>query len=246
MKTKESIALVTGANRGLGRALVQTLLSAGARRIYAGARDPRTLLDLVSQGEGRIIPIALDVANPASLLTAAESARDVTLLVNNAGVLASYDVLGSTAAQVAEDFAVNCFGVVSATKAFLPALERAGRASGAALLNVLSVVSLANMPSLGGYSASKAAAFSFTQALRAELGTRGIEVFAAFPGPIDTDMVRAMDMKKTSPEDVARAIVEGLTQGILDIAPDPVSRELLALWKQDPKALERQFASAAA
>jgi NAD(P)-dependent dehydrogenase (short-subunit alcohol dehydrogenase family) len=246
MKTKESIALVTGANRGLGRALVQTLLGAGARRVYAGARDPRTLSELVSRSEGRIVPIQLDVANPASLAAAAESARDVTLLVNNAGVLASYDVLGSTSAQVAEDFAVNCFGVVSTTKAFLPALERAGRAGGAALLNVLSVVSLANMPSLGGYSASKAAAFSFTQALRAELGARGIEVFAAFPGPIDTDMVRAMDMKKTSPEDVARAIVEGLTQGIQDIAPDPVSQQLLALWKQDPQALERQFASAAA
>lgn len=243
MKTKDSIALVTGANRGLGRALVEGLLTAGARRVYAGARNPRTLATLVSRAEGRIVPLELDVADPASLAAAAHVAPDVTLLINNAGVLASYNVLASTPEQVAEDFATNFFGVVATTRAFLPALERAGSAGGAALVNVLSVVSLANMPAIGGYAASKAAAFSFTQALRGDLAKRGVEVFAVFPGPIDTDMVRDMDMAKTRPEDVARAILGGVEQSTLDIAPDPVSEQLFAIWKRDPKGLEQQFAS---
>ena len=110
------------------------------------------------------------------------------------------------------------------------------------MVNVLSVVSLGNMPSLGGYSASKAAAFSFTQALRPGLARRGISVHAALPGAIDTDMVRAFDMPKTSPESVAHGILEGVELGLEDIAPDPMSRELFAKWQRDPKALEQQLA----
>jgi NAD(P)-dependent dehydrogenase (short-subunit alcohol dehydrogenase family) len=142
---------------------------------------------------------------------------------------------------VASDFAVNVFGTLATSKAFLPALERAGAAGHAALVNVLSVVSLASMPAIGGYAASKAAAFSATQALRAELAARRIAVHAVVPGAIDTDMIRAMDGPKTSPGQVASAIVEGVELGLEDIAPDPFSRELLALWKRDPKAVERQL-----
>ena len=187
--------------------------------------------------------LELDVGNAASLAAAARVAADVSLLFNNAGVLASYNVLASTPEQIAEDFSTNFYGLVATTKAFLPALERAGGAGGSALVNILSVVSLANMPALGGYSVSKAAAFSFTQALRGELSKLHVSVHAVFPGPIDTDMVRGMEMEKTSPEEVAHAIIAGIEQGLEDIAPDAVSRDFLATWKRDPKRLEAQFAS---
>jgi len=242
MKIKDAVVLVTGSNRGLGLALARASLAAGARRVYAAARDPKSLANLLREGEGKVTPLALDVSDEQSLAHAARQAPDVTLLINNAGVLASYGVLSSTPAQIAQDFAVNCFALLDACKAFLPALERAGAGGGAAIVNVLSVVSLASIPGLGGYSASKAAAYSFTQALRGDLAKKQIRVHAAFPGAIDTDMVRAMDMPKSSPESVAQGILAGLEQNQEDIFPDPMSRELLAIWRSDPKQLERQLA----
>jgi NAD(P)-dependent dehydrogenase (short-subunit alcohol dehydrogenase family) len=238
MKMKNSVVLVSGANRGLGRALVEASLAAGARRVYAGARDPKQLEAVVAQAPDKVVALALDITDARSLEAAAARVPDVTVLFNNAGVLASYNVLASTRAQLEQDFATNFFGLLAATRAFLPALERAG---GAALVNVLSIVSLANMPALGGYSAAKAAAFSVTQALRGDLGKKHISVHAVFPGPVDTDMVREMEMAKTSPAVVARAIVEGVEQGLEEILPDPASREMFAMWMRDPKALERQL-----
>ena len=244
MKIENAVVLVTGANRGLGRALVQASLKSGAKRVYAGARDPDQLRPLLDLGRGRVVPLSLDITSESSLAAAAALASDVTLLFNNAGVLASYNLLTSTTQQIAQDFTTNFFGLVAATKAFLPALERASAAGGgAALVNVLSVASLASVPTLGAYSASKAAAFSITQALRSDLAKRGVSVHGVFAGPIDTDMVRAMDMKKTSPEQVAAAILQGLEQGVEDISPDPFSEGALATWKRDPKELERTFAS---
>lgn len=245
MKLSNSVVLVTGANRGLGRALVQASLDAGARRIYAGARDPRQLEAVVRSAPDRIVGLAIDITDPRSLEAAASAAPDLTVLINNAGVLASYNVLASTRAALEQDFATNLFGLLAATQAFLPALDRAGAAGGAALVNVLSVVSLASMPAIGGYSAAKAAALSITQAMRGELAARGIAVHAVLPGAIDTDMVRAIEMPKTSPELVARAILEGVELGVEDILPDPISREMFALWQRAPKALERQLAGMA-
>jgi NAD(P)-dependent dehydrogenase (short-subunit alcohol dehydrogenase family) len=169
MKIKDSVVVVTGANRGLGAALVQAAVERGARRVYAGARDPKRLEDLARRSPDKVVPLALDITNAASLAEAARLAADATIVINNAGVLASYNVLTSSDDQIAQDFATNFFGTLASTKAFLPALERAGAKGGAALVNVLSVVSLANMPALGAYSASKAAAFSITQALRGDL-----------------------------------------------------------------------------
>jgi len=242
MKLSQSVVLITGANRGLGRALVHTALAAGARRIYAGARDPQQLAAIVKTAPDRIIPLALDVTDPASLEAAAARAADTSVLINNAGVLASYNVLTSTREQLAEDFAINAFGMLAVTKALLPALERAAAGGEAALANVLSVVSLASMPALGGYSAAKAAAYSITQALRGELAAKRIAVHAVFPGPIDTDMVRTFEMAKTSPEVVAQAIIDGIERGVEDIYPDPASRDMFTTWQRDPKQLERQLA----
>jgi NAD(P)-dependent dehydrogenase (short-subunit alcohol dehydrogenase family) len=245
MKIENSIALVTGANRGLGRAIVEALLARGARRVYAGARNPATLEALVRSAPDRVIPCAIDVTDGASLHAAAQRAADVELLINNAGVLASFDLLESSAEALAADFNTNAFGVLAATKAFLPALERAAARgpARAAVVNVHSVVSLASMPALGGYSASKAAAFSFTQALRPALKRRGIGLHAALPGAIDTDMVRSFEMPKTSPDQVARGILDGVVQGLDEITPDPMSTQLFATWQKDPQAVAQQLAS---
>ena len=245
MQIKNSIVLVTGANRGLGRAIVEASLAAGARRVYAGARDPRSLGELASRSEGRVVGLPLDVTDATSLSRAAELAPDVTLLVNNAGVLASFGLLTSDSEAIAQDFAVNFYGLLAATKAFLPALKRAVTRGEAAVVNVLSVVSLANIPALGGYSASKAAASSVTQGLRVDLGQQGIGVHGVFAGAMDTDMTRSMDMAKARPSDVARAILEGLELGEEDIFPDALSRQIAAVWQQNPKQVERQLGGGA-
>lgn len=239
MKLDDSVVLVTGSNRGLGRALVTTSLAAGAKRVYAAARDTTKLAELVATDPARIVPLALDITSADSLAAAARVATDVTVLINNAGVLSAFGILDTPRAALEADFATNFFGTLAATQAFLPALERADRA---AIVNVLSIVSFANMPGVGGYSAAKAAAYSATQALRSELAKKRIAVYGAFPGPIDTEMVRGMEMTKTSPDDVARAIVDGVVAGQEEILPDPMSRQMFEMWKHEPKALERQFA----
>jgi NAD(P)-dependent dehydrogenase (short-subunit alcohol dehydrogenase family) len=242
MKTNQAVVLVTGANRGLGKAIVAASLDAGARRVYASARDVTQLKQVLALAPERVVPLSLDITDAASLAAAAEQASDVSLLINNAGVLASYDVLASSTDDIARDFAVNFYGTLAATKAFLPALERAGKREGAAVVNVLSIVSLSNLPGLGGYSASKAAAYSLTQALRPSLSKANINVHAVLAGAIDTDMVRSMNMVKTSPADVARAIIEAVDQGLEDVFPDPMSKALFATFRSDPKALEQQLA----
>jgi short-subunit dehydrogenase len=238
MKMDGAVVLVTGANRGLGRSLVGASLEAGARRVYATARDASKLEEVMQQAPDKVVPLALDVGDARSIEAAAARATDVTLLINNAGVLASYGVLAASPAQIEQDFAVNFYGMLATTRAFLPALERSSRS---ALVNVLSVVSFASMPALGGYSAAKAAAFSITQALRGELANKAVGVHAVFPGPIDTDMVRSFEMAKTSPDAVARAIIEGVEQGLEEILPDPTARQMFEVWKRDPKQLERQL-----
>jgi short-subunit dehydrogenase len=232
--------LVTGANRGLGRALVEAALEASARRVYATARDVKKLEPLVRLHPERVVALELDVTDTRSIAAAAEHARDVDILINNAGVLASYDVLASKPEELALDFSTNVFGVVETTKAFLPALAREQRG---ALVNVLSIVSLASMPAIGGYSAAKAAAYSVTQALRGELARRGVSVHAVLPGPVDTDMIRSMPMAKTSPELVARAIIDGVEAGAEEIFPDPASRQMFALFQKDARAFAAQLAA---
>lgn len=233
MKIEGTVAFVTGAGRGLGRAFVDELFARGASRVYAGTRDG-------THPDTRVTPIRLDITNPEQATQAAAAAADTRLLVNNAGVLASYSVLGSTPADLQRDVDVNYHGLLNVTRAFSKTLIAA---RSGAIVNVLSVVSMASMPALGGYSASKAAAWSLTQALRAELKLHGVAVHAAFPGPIDTDMIRSFEMPKTSAQDVARAILDGVAAGKDDIAPDSMSSDVLATFERDPRALERRFAS---
>ncbi len=180
MKIEGSIALVTGANRGLGKALVSALVEAGAAKVYAAARDERKL----SADSSRVVPLALDTTKPEQIAAAVRKANDVTLLINNAGALTSYDVLATSQADFDADFRTNVHGTLAVIKAFLPVLERAP--GGATIVNVLSLTSLASFPALGGYSASKAAAYSVTQALRPQLKAKHIDLLAVLPGPIDT------------------------------------------------------------
>lgn len=240
MKIANSVALVTGANRGIGRALVEGLLARGARRIYAAGRDAQKLKPVVALDPARIVPLALDVTDDSQMAAAAAAAGDVTLLINNAGVANFGRLFEGNLEAFTADMEVNYFGVLKAVRAFTPVLQR----NGGAIVNVLSMLSLASMPYLAGYSASKAAAYSLTQALRAELKPLAIDVHGVFPGPVDTDMIRDVPMPKTSPAEVARAVLAGVETGEEDIRPDPMSQQWYQAWRADTKALERQFGTA--
>ncbi|MFO0682151.1 MAG: SDR family NAD(P)-dependent oxidoreductase [Sandaracinus sp.] len=236
MEIRGSVALVTGAGRGLGASLVEALLAAGASKVYAAARDVKR----VSGSDPRVVPLTLDTTKAADVAAAAARASDVTLLVNNAGVLTSYDVLTTSPTELASDFRTNVYGTLDVIRAFVPGLERAN--GGACIVNVLSLAALASFPALGGYSASKAAAYSITQAMRPGLKARGIAVLAALPGPIDTDMVRALPISgKASPAETARGIVLGIARGDEEIYPDAMAQRMSALWSADPKGFERAF-----
>jgi NAD(P)-dependent dehydrogenase (short-subunit alcohol dehydrogenase family) len=224
--------LVTGANRGLGQALVEEALRRGATRVYAGTRRP-----FVHPDE-RVTPLRLDVTDPAQVQRAAEKIESLDILFNNAGV-ALPDELSDRAA-LERHLAVNLFGTWGVTEAFLPLLTR----TGGAVVNVVSLAAIAAVPVLPAYSISKAAAFSLSQSLRALLAGRGVNVHAVMAGPIDTDMVRGLDIPKTSPESVARGIFDGVERGDEEIFPDPMSETMAESWRTGAaKALERQNAA---
>ncbi len=239
MQIKNSIALVTGANRGIGRALVESLLAQGASKVYAAARRVKDLESVVALDPKRVVALQVDVTSPVQLSDAAAKAKDVTLLINNAGVLDFGSVLEAPAEAFARDFDVNFYGPLHTTRAFAGSLVR-GKG---AVVNVLTVVALASMPGIGVYNASKAAAWSLTQSLRGDLGKQGVKVFAVFPGPVDTDMAKEFPMQKASPREVADEILAGIEEGIEDIFPDPMSKQVYGAWAADHKAVERQFAS---
>ncbi len=232
MTIADRAILVTGANRGIGRALVEEALRRGAKRVYAGTRQPLAHLDR------RVTPLTLDVTNAAQIRGAVERVESLDILINNAG-LALYDDLSDRAA-IEQSLAVNLFGTYGVTQAFLPLLTR----SRGAIVNVLSVVAHAALPIVPAYSISKAAAFSLSQSLRALLAGRGVRVHAVLTGPVDTDMSRGFDVPKASPESVARAIFDGVEKGEEDIFPDPMSESMAESWRSGAaKALERQFAA---
>jgi NAD(P)-dependent dehydrogenase (short-subunit alcohol dehydrogenase family) len=232
MTITDRAVLVTGANRGIGQALVEEALRRGAKRVYAGTRQPLTHAD------ERVTPLTLDVTSAAQTEAAVERVDSLDLLINNAG-LALYDDLSDPAA-LEEHLAVNLFGTYGVTRAFLPLLTR----SQGAIANVLSVAALASLPVIPAYSISKAAAFSLSQSLRALLAGRGVSVHAILTGPVDTDMTRGLDIPKSSPESVARGIFDGLENGEEDIFPDPMSASMAESWRSGAaKALERQNAA---
>ena len=234
MTIADKTVLVTGANRGIGQALVEDALRRGARRVYAGTRRPLVHLD------ERVTPLTLDVTDATQIQAAVESVESLDVLINNAGI-ALYDDLGDRAA-IEQSLAVNLYGTYGVTQAFLPLLV----GSGGAIVNVLSVMAFAPLPLIPSYSLSKAAAFSLTQSLRGLLAGQGVSVHAVLTGPVDTEMSRDLDVPKASPEYVARAILDGVEQGEDDIFPDPMSESMADSWRSSAaKALERQFAALA-
>jgi len=239
MDVNGSTALVTGANRGLGRAIVEALLARGAAAVYAAARRPGTV-EALAAGDSRIRPLRLDLTDPERIAEAARLAPDVTLLINNGGSLAYADPLTGDLAAIESDLRTNFFGTLSMARAFVPVIEHNG---GGAVVNVLSLVVFGSVPAMGGYSASKAAAASATQALRARLRDRKISVYGVFPGAVDTDMIRGIDIPKASPADVAAAILDGIRADEANIFPDPMAQGGYQAWRDDPSAFERQMGS---
>lgn len=224
--------LVTGANRGIGKALVDEALRRGAARVYAGTRRP------LAHPDERVIPLTLDVSEAAQIRAAADSVESLDLLINNAGV--GLNAAFDDRAALERHLAVNLFGTYDVTLAFLPLLTR----SRGDILNVLSLSALAAVPLDPTYAISKAAALSLTQSLRMILAGRGIGVHAALPGPVDTDMAPPMDIPLASPESVARAIFDGVERGEEEIFPDAMSEQLAEGWRTGvAKALERQMAA---
>ena len=224
--------LVTGANRGIGRALVDEALSRGAALVYAGTRQPFTHPD------ARVTPLTLDVTDAAQVEAAADQVGALDVLINNAGV-APYDDL-SDAAALEQALAVNLLGTHRVTRAFLPVLIK----SRGAVVNNVSTMAFAPLPLTPAYSVSKAATFSMTQSLRALLAAQGVSVHAVLTGPVDTEMTRGFDVPKATPEAVARAIFDGIENDEDDIFPDSMSAVLADGWRGGvAKALEREYAT---
>lgn len=227
MQIERSTVLVTGANRGLGRALVDALGAAGAPRIYAGSRR---------QPAGGSGTIALDVTDPASVAAAAARCPDVTILINNAGIARFRPFIEPATMEDARDeMAVNYFGTLSMCRAFAPIL---GANGGGMIVNILSVASRLPVPLQGSYAASKAAAWSLTAALRFELKSQGTRVAGVFAGYIDTGMTEGLQVPKTAAATIAERIVRGIAADEEDILADDRSRDIWAALGGDPRAMD--------
>jgi NAD(P)-dependent dehydrogenase (short-subunit alcohol dehydrogenase family) len=216
MKIKNAVVLVTGANRGIGLAFTRALLARGARKVYAGARDPSTV------NQPGVEAIRLDVTKPDEIAAAAARASDVTLVINNAGVGQVGGFLAPDSEELARrQLETNFFGMLRMSKAFAPVLAANG---GGALLNVLSIVSWVNAGQIAAYAASKSAAWSLTNSLRHELAAQKTQVLALHMGFVDTDLVRSFDSPKSSPEEIVVRALDGLESGLDEVLADEVTR----------------------
>jgi NAD(P)-dependent dehydrogenase (short-subunit alcohol dehydrogenase family) len=232
MQIEGSTALVTGANRGLGRYLAQELLARGAR-VYAAARNPASV-DLPG-----VTPVALDITDPASAAAAAAATGDVTLLVNNAGSSTGAALLDGPLADIEREMNTHFYGTLRVTRAFAPQLAAGG---GGGVLNVLSALSWLNLGASGAYSAAKAAEWSLTNGLRVQLAGQGTQVTALHVGYMDTDMVRHLDVPKVDPAIVAKLALDGLAAGAVEVLADDTSRRVQQGLAGGVAALYPQFA----
>ncbi|MFF6987766.1 SDR family oxidoreductase [Streptomyces sp. NPDC010273] len=226
-----AVVLVTGGSRGIGRALVSALYERGAKKVYATARDPKTVT------HPDAVPLALEVSDPASVAAAAEQAQDVTILINNAGGSVNANFLDSPVEDVRREFETNFYGPLLVTRAFVPIIERNG---GGHLLNVHSVLSWVGI--LGSYSASKAAFWSQTNSLRLDLKPRGIDVTGLHVGYVDTDMAAHVDAPKSTPESVASQALDGIEAGAFEVLADDLTRQVKAGLSGEGAALYPQLA----
>jgi NAD(P)-dependent dehydrogenase (short-subunit alcohol dehydrogenase family) len=232
MEINGKTALVTGANRGLGRHLATQLRDRGAR-VYAGARDPKSV-DLAG-----VTPIALDITDPASVAAAADATGDVAILVNNAGSSTRASLLTGDLGNIRLELDTHFFGTLAVTRAFAPQLAAQG---GSAVLNILSALSWMSFPTSGAYCAAKSAEWSLTNALRQELAEQGTRVTALHVGYMDTDMVRSLDVPKSDPAVIAKVAIDGIAAGDAEILADETSKRVIAGLSGGVAALYPQFA----
>ena len=236
---KGKVALVSGSNRGIGKAITIALLERGAKKVYAGARDPSSLAELKAQYGNRIVPIALDVTDEQSIAEVAKIATDIEILVNNAGVFVPGGFFSDeTYSSLQNNLAVNVWGLIKLTHELIDHLKNK---EAAAIVNIASVAGLANMPMAATYSATKAAVHSIIQGMRAELINENILVEGVYPGPIDTDMTKDFEMEKDTPEHVAEEVVLGLLEGKEYVFPDEMSKQIEHEYYTNPIAIEKQF-----
>jgi 2-keto-3-deoxy-L-rhamnonate aldolase RhmA/NAD(P)-dependent dehydrogenase (short-subunit alcohol dehydrogenase family) len=236
---KGAVALVTGTNRGIGPATVRALLAEGAAKVYCAARKASSNAALIAEAPDRLVPLALDVTDAAQIAAAAARCSDVSLLVNNAGVNFNTPLVGISGVENARaEMETNYFGTLAMCRAFAPVLKRNG---GGTIVNMLSILSHVNLPLMGSLCASKAAALSLTQAVRAELGGQGTRVMGVLPGAVDTDMTAGVDIPKLQPAEVAAAIVHGLLTGAEEVYPGDMAAGTAAGLATDPKGVERQY-----
>jgi NAD(P)-dependent dehydrogenase (short-subunit alcohol dehydrogenase family) len=221
-----SIILITGANRGIGKAMLTAFLAAGAAKVYAGARDPAGLDPMVAEHGERVVPLRIDVTEPSSVQAAATTASDVQVVVNNAGVLAVASPLEAGAKEALDrEMAVNVHGLLHMAQAFAPVLKANG---GGVFVQMNSVASMKNFAGFSTYSASKAAAYSITQGLRELLGAQGTRVLSVHPGPIATDMAvsAGLDGIAEPAELVPQAILAALAAGEFHVYPDSMAKQI--------------------
>ena len=240
---KDAVVFVTGANRGIGRAIAEEAVERGAKKVYAAARDVGGVQDLVDQHAGVVEAIQLDVNDSAQIDGAAAAAADTQVLINNAGVAGfSGFVYHHDPEAARREMNTNYFGPLNVTRAFADAVVSNGNG---AVATVISVGGLSNFPPAGTYSASKAAAHSLTQGLRAELEPQGVAVFGIYPGPIDTDMAAGLQFEKESPRNVAVRIFDDMANGVEDITTDAFADEFVRNLNADAKAVEKENAKMA-
>jgi len=236
MKFEDKTVFISGANRGIGKALIAALLRRGVKKIHAGVRDPRNAPDF---SDPRVVVVELDITDLRKIESAARQAQDTQILINNAGVAAYIGAFDGSRDLLHRDMETNYFGTLDMMRAFIPILEKNAEPG---IVNILSFGAFVHFAELGGYCPSKAALFSVTQGARLVLAKRGFSVHSVNPGPIDTEMIASAKIDKTSPVDMAEATLEALQAGEPDIFPDQVSRDMWEILRRDFSGIERMLA----
>ena len=235
------VALVTGANRGIGEGFVQTLLKAGASTIYAAARDVKSLAAVVALNPEVVKAVQLNVTNAEQIQALVDQIPALDILVNNAGII---DPALSSALNATEfarqEMEVNLFGPMQLTSLLIPKLKLSTQG---AIINISSIAGISNFPSVGTYSISKAAMHSYSEGLRADLAKEGIAVMCIYPGPTDTRMAAGMAMDKPAPISVSEKAFAALSQGQLEVFPDDFAKQMYATFLEQPKKLAETFAA---
>ena len=236
IQVKDKVALVTGANRGIGRAIAESFLEHGAKKVYLAVRNPESTIELAQKYGERVVTLQVDVSNADSIASLAQSAQDTQIVVNNAGILRTADPLAENAeTALSEELEVNLYGLLRVANAFAPILEQQ---SDAALVQLNSVASIKNFHPFSTYSASKAAAYSITQGLRESFAEKNVSVMSVHPGPIDTDMASQAGFEASdSASVVAEAIVNGLQEDQFLVFPDTMAKDFEAAYQSYAEAL---------